>query len=312
MYSSVKSQVQKRALAPAPPANGELDGALGLVELLLQFVLRKIRREPAAAHRERLANRCPTRRGSNATPAFPAAERMRPQFGSEPAIAVFTSGEFAIDRAIFSAARSLVAPSTSMVTSFCAPSPSLTICRASDSSTSVSAVFEGGQARAARPTLRWRARPTCRWSRCRRPRKCGCSSARIARFSAARSASGAITASVITNAERGRHARMNHAGAFGHAGDPRAFDLRERGLHGQVGGHDGARRVLETVRRSSPATSAGQRVDDQLRVQFDADHSGRCGQHFFGFAPMRFGRRARRFDRHLRRRSASRSSRCPR
>ena len=37
-----------------------------------------------------------TRRGSNAAPAFPAAERMRPQFGSDPAMAVFTSGELAI------------------------------------------------------------------------------------------------------------------------------------------------------------------------------------------------------------------------
>ena len=44
-----------------------------------------------------------------------------------------------MERAICSAAFSLAAPSTSMVTSFRAPSPSRAICRASDSSTSVSA-----------------------------------------------------------------------------------------------------------------------------------------------------------------------------
>ena len=55
------------------------------------------------------------------TPAFPAAEMMRPQFGSEPAMAVFTKGEFAILRAIRAAVSSLAAPVTSMVTSFRAP-----------------------------------------------------------------------------------------------------------------------------------------------------------------------------------------------
>src|ERR1035438_10220599 len=45
--------------------------------------------------------------GSNATPALPAADRIRPQFGSDPAMAVFTNGELAIARAIFAAASSL-------------------------------------------------------------------------------------------------------------------------------------------------------------------------------------------------------------
>ncbi len=78
-------------------------------------------------------------RGSNLTPEFPAADNTRPQFGSEPAMAVFTSGELAMARAMVSAARSLGAPSTSIVTSFFAPSPSRAIWIASDSSTSVSA-----------------------------------------------------------------------------------------------------------------------------------------------------------------------------
>ena len=48
--------------------------------------------------------------GSNATPALPAAERMRPQLGSEPAMAVFTSGELAMARAMRAAASSVGAP----------------------------------------------------------------------------------------------------------------------------------------------------------------------------------------------------------
>src|SRR5437016_3139697 len=41
--------------------------------------------------------------GSKATPELPAADRIRPQFGSDPAIAVFTSGELAMLRAILAA-----------------------------------------------------------------------------------------------------------------------------------------------------------------------------------------------------------------
>ena len=50
--------------------------------------------------------------GSNATAAYPAAQRMRPQLGSAPAIAVFTRGELAMARAIWAAALSLAAPLT--------------------------------------------------------------------------------------------------------------------------------------------------------------------------------------------------------
>ncbi len=38
-------------------------------------------------------------RGSNAAPEYPAAHSTRPQFGSDPAIAVLTSGELAMARA---------------------------------------------------------------------------------------------------------------------------------------------------------------------------------------------------------------------
>src|SRR5690348_4980731 len=66
-------------------------------------------------------------RGSNATPALPAAHRIRPQFGSEPATAVLTSGELAIVRAILTAASLLGAPVTVIVINFFAPSPSRAI-----------------------------------------------------------------------------------------------------------------------------------------------------------------------------------------
>ena len=74
--------------------------------------------------------------GSNATPALPAAERMRPQFGSLPATAVLTSGELAIERAIRAAPSWLGAPATRIVMNLPAPSPSRAICCASDSITS--------------------------------------------------------------------------------------------------------------------------------------------------------------------------------
>ena len=60
---------------------------------------------------------------------------MRPQFGSDPATAVFTSGELAMARAMRTAASSLGAPVTWMVMSFFAPSPSRAIMRASVSMT---------------------------------------------------------------------------------------------------------------------------------------------------------------------------------
>ena len=55
------------------------------------------------------------------------AEMMRPQLGSLPCIAVFTSGLSAIARAIFRASDSLFAPSTIIRTTFVAPSPSAAI-----------------------------------------------------------------------------------------------------------------------------------------------------------------------------------------
>ena len=56
--------------------------------------------------------------------AFPIAITILPQFGSSPAIAVFTNGEFAIEKPIFFASFSFLHFSTLIVTNLEAPSPS--------------------------------------------------------------------------------------------------------------------------------------------------------------------------------------------
>ena len=57
---------------------------------------------------------------------MPIAIITLPQFGSSPAIAVFTSGELATENAIFFASSSLLHFVTSTCINFDAPSPSLT------------------------------------------------------------------------------------------------------------------------------------------------------------------------------------------
>src|SRR5258706_337819 len=83
-----------------------------------------------------------TRAGSKGTPARPAAAKTRPQLGSAPANAVFTSGEVATVSAMRRAAASLCAPRTSISITRCAPSPSATICSASEWHTSSSAAVK--------------------------------------------------------------------------------------------------------------------------------------------------------------------------
>src|SRR5580693_10423679 len=68
---------------------------------------------------------------SKATPARPAAAIRRPQLGSPPWIAVFTSGELAIALAARRASDADAAPVTVTVTSLVAPSPPRTIPSAS-------------------------------------------------------------------------------------------------------------------------------------------------------------------------------------
>src|SRR5216683_1685883 len=70
------------------------------------------------------------------SPALPTAITTRPQLASSPAIAVFTSGEFATDIAIFRAEAFETAPSTMISTSLRAPSPSRATCSDRSASTS--------------------------------------------------------------------------------------------------------------------------------------------------------------------------------
>ena len=73
------------------------------------------------------------------SPALPTAITTRPQLASSPAIAVFTSGEFATDIAILRADFFDTAPSTMISTSLRAPSPSRATCSARSASTELNA-----------------------------------------------------------------------------------------------------------------------------------------------------------------------------
>ena len=84
-------------------------------------------------------NRIDRRSRSAGAPDFPTAITTRPQFASSPAIAVFTSGELAIDMAWRRASLREVAPVTVTSTNFVAPSPSRTTCCARSSITIPSA-----------------------------------------------------------------------------------------------------------------------------------------------------------------------------
>src|SRR5256885_16748796 len=77
--------------------------------------------------------------GWSGAPALPTAMTTRPQLASSPAIAVFTSGELAIDIAILRADALEVAPSTLISTSLRAPSPSRATCSARLASTFLTA-----------------------------------------------------------------------------------------------------------------------------------------------------------------------------
>jgi len=72
---------------------------------------------------------------------------------------------------------------------------------------------------------------------------------------ALRRAAGAIAASVIRKAQRRGHARVDHAGALRHAGDPdrpRFNGILQRLLWNAVRGHDGAGSGIEERDRSRP------------------------------------------------------------
>src|ERR1700712_4088280 len=79
---------------------------------------------------------------SAGSPALPTAITTQPQLASSPAIAVFTSGEFAIDIAILRADALVLAPSTMISISLRAPSPSRATCSARSASTALKALVK--------------------------------------------------------------------------------------------------------------------------------------------------------------------------
>ena len=97
-----------------------------------------------------------------------------------------------------------------------------------------------------------------------------------------RRTAGETRASVRTKPSVVAMLRLDHAGALGHAGDAngsaaeRDFGVGDFG--DQVGGHDGARDVVEFV-VGEALDKAGNRFEDQLGVELDADHAGRGGEH---------------------------------
>ena len=125
--------------APAAPAlDSELDQAFRPVQFFLELVFRKVRRQAAAAHRDALqidiglarieGHASVAGRRKDASPI-----RVRARDGRLDQRRISDRPRDLLRARIARRA------ATSMVTSLRAPSPSLTICLASDSSTSVSA-----------------------------------------------------------------------------------------------------------------------------------------------------------------------------
>jgi hypothetical protein len=103
--------------------------------------------------------RTSTRSASKRTPAVPAAQTKRPQFGSAPWNAVLQSVDSPTARATFIAASADGAPRTITSTSLVAPSPSSTMSRAISSSAERSASVKRLWSRLPRPIVAFPAAP---------------------------------------------------------------------------------------------------------------------------------------------------------
>src|SRR5579872_702364 len=92
--------------------------------------------------------------------------------------------------------------------------------------------------------------------------------------------------------ECGGHVGLDHAGALGHAGDAHKamIELDDGGgrFRDDVGGHDGACDVFEAI-VGKAADELWDGVDDQVRVELDADDAGGCGQDLFDRSVQLFG-----------------------
>ncbi len=200
-------------------------------------------------------------------------------------MAVFTSGELAMARAMRAAASSLAAPETRMVISLRAPSPSRAMLRARFLHHARDAALPRRPFpwdRAARRKRRWPAAAAYRWWRCRHPRRCGCSCARPPRRSMRRSMATGISASVSTKpsvvAMRGWIMPEPLVMPAMRTVPRRSLTSAKASL--------ATRSVVRMARATLPKPSsreagdqARQRVDDELGVQFHADHAGGSRQH---------------------------------
>ena len=87
-------------------------------------------------------------------------------------------------------------------------------------------------------------------------------------------------------AQRGRHIRVDHAGALGHAGNPDRVtaqrQLRESHLGDAVRGHDGAGSFRKT-RLVQLGNQLRQRLDDALGIQLDSNHARRGRQNLMNW-----------------------------
>jgi hypothetical protein len=151
---------------------------------------------------------------------------MRPQFGSSPAMAVFTSGELAMERRPCRHRAPFSRPVTATSTSLVAPSPSRTTCMRQ-------IAHHAGQ-RAAKAAALARLRPAAMGGACRRPVAASSTvsevevslstvmalklaSSRCSASPAARPAHARIGEDV---GQHRRHVRRDHARALGDARDP--------------------------------------------------------------------------------------------
>ena len=207
---------------------------------------------------------------------------MRPQFGSPPCSAVFTSGELAIARAVRSTfgpwpPRTTTRPIRSL------PSPSRTIASASSRSSASSASPKArspsdcGSTITPEAPLAWRIAVSFveSWPSTEIRSKLRCT-----QTDSSRSAVSALSTRVgLHEAEHRREARLDHPGALGLRGQAhrpaRQVDGERRPLLEQVGRHDRPLQVARAV-RAQLAARGGEALDDGARVERHADHAGRA------------------------------------
>ena len=233
--------------------------------------------------------RTDARASSKGTPERPAAATSRPQLGSPPCMAVFTSSEFAIVRAARSACAHSRAPidanGDQLGGAFAAPDDA-----------DGELFRDGAQSGLERWIERVVDHHAARAVRHRKHRVVGRAFAvhgnrveRVARHRRQRLPQERRLHLRVARqkSQHRRHQRLDHPRALRHAADverPRAgLDFHRRFLWKRIGRHDGQHRVAVCV-----AAERGKRLRDAvlhfLQVEIDADDAGRCDEHLFGTA----------------------------